>query len=56
MNLVPHFQNTFGAPYYMILRAHFHESMQSLAEELGVKILAASKVMEYDMDAPSVTL
>ena len=55
-NLIPHFQNTFGAPYYVIHRAHFHESMQKLAKKLGVKVLTASKVMEYDMNAPSLTL
>ena len=55
-NLVPHFQDTFGAPYYVVHRAHFHESMQRLATKLGVKILTASKVIKYDMDAPSLTL
>ena len=40
----------------MVHRAHFHDSMQRLARELGVRILTASKVMKYDMDAPSLTL
>ena len=30
--------------------------MQRLARELGVRILTASKVMNYDMDGPSLTL
>ena len=30
--------------------------MQKLAKELGVKVLTASKVMKYDMNAPSLTL
>lgn len=55
-NLVPHFHDTFGAPYYVVHRAHLHESMQRLARELGVRILTASKVMNYDMDGPSLTL
>ena len=54
--MVPHFQNTFGAPYYVVHRAHFHESMQRLAKELGVKVLTASRVIKYDMKAPSLTL
>ena len=55
-NLVPHFRNTFGAPYYVIHRAHLHESMQTLARELGVRILIASKVIDLDLDIPSLTL
>ena len=54
--LVPHFRNTFRAPYYVVHRAHLHESMQTLAKELGVRILTASKVMDIDMDGPSLTL
>lgn len=55
-NLIPHFQDTFGAPYYVVHRAHLHESMQKVAEKLGVTVLTASKVREFDMDAPSLTL
>lgn len=55
-NLIPHFRNTFRAPYYVVHRAHLHESMQSLARELGVRILVESKVMDIDMDIPSLTL
>ena len=55
-DLVPHFRITFGAPYYVVHRAHLHEAMQRLAKELGVKIRTASKVMDIDMDAPSLTL
>ncbi len=55
-NLVPHFQKAFGAPYYVVHRAHLHESMQRLARDLGVKILTASKVTDIDMDVPSLTL
>lgn len=55
-NCVPHFQDTFGAPYYVVHRAHLHESMQRLAKELGVQVLTTSKVLDFDMDAPSLTL
>ena len=55
-NLVPHFQNRFRAPYCVVHRAHLHESMQTLARELGVRIFTASKVTNIDMDDPSLTL
>ena len=55
-DLVPHFRNSFGAPYYVVHRAHLHESMQTLARELGVRILTASKVLDIDMEVPSLTL
>lgn len=55
-NLVPHFQKTFGAPYYVVHRAHLHKSMQQVAKELGVIVRTASEVKEFDMDAPSLTL
>ena len=40
----------------MVHRAHLHESMQMLAKELGVRILTASKVIDTDMNVPSLTL
>ena len=55
-NLVPHFQDTFGAPYYVAHRAHLHESMQKVAKKLGVIVFTASKVREFDMDVPSLKI
>ena len=55
-NLVPQFRNRFRAPYFVIHRAHLHESMQTLARELGVKIITASKVTDIDVNGPSLTL
>ena len=55
-NLVPHFLKTFGAPYYVVHRAHLHRSMQIVAQGLGVIVHTASEVKEFDMDAPSLTL
>ena len=55
-NCVPQFRDAFGAPYYVVHRAHLHESMQRLAKELGVTVLTTSKVVTFDMDAPSLTL
>ena len=51
-----HFRNRFRAPYYVVHRAHLHESMQTLARELGVRIVTASKVTDIDVDGPSLSL
>src|SRR5258708_32124057 len=54
--LVPEFRNNFKAPYYVVHRAHFHTALYKKALELGVQVKVASKVEEYDTEAPSVTL
>ena len=40
----------------MVHRAHLHESMQTLARDLGVNIVTASRVLDIDMNLPSLTL
>lgn len=54
--LIPDFRRSFGAPYYVIHRAHLHDALHKLAMELGVKVELASTVIDYDLDAPSITL
>ena len=54
--LVPDFQRSFGAPYYVIHRAHLHDALYKLALELGVKVELGATVVDYDVNAPSVTL
>jgi salicylate hydroxylase len=54
--LVPDFRRTFGAPYYVVHRAHFHEALYQRAVELGVEVRTGAKVVDYDPDAPSITL
>jgi salicylate hydroxylase len=54
--LIPDFQQSFGAPYYVIHRAHLHDALHNLALELGVKVELDSTVVDYDLDAPSLTL
>ena len=54
--LVPDFRDRFRARYYVIHRAHLHESMETLARELGVRIVTASKVTDVDMNGPSLSL
>lgn len=53
---VPHFQEEYGAPYYVIHRAHFHEAMHKLAVELGVTVKLGSKVVSYRTDEGTIIL
>ncbi|KAH6669063.1 hypothetical protein B0J14DRAFT_599969 [Halenospora varia] len=54
--LVPEFRNNFGAPYYVIHRAHFHDALYRRALELGVDVRVDSRVVKYNLEAPSVEL
>ncbi|KIW56578.1 hypothetical protein PV05_05230 [Exophiala xenobiotica] len=54
--LIPQFEREFDAPYYVVHRAHFHDAMYQLALQLGIEIRINSKVLDYDEDAPSITL
>jgi salicylate hydroxylase len=54
--LVPDFRATYGAPYYVVHRAHFHEALHQLAQKLGVTIRLGARVTEYSEHDPSVTL
>lgn len=53
--LIPDFRETFKAPYYVVHRAHFHDSLYQLALQLGVEVKINQKVIDYDQDTPSVT-
>lgn len=54
--LIPDFERSFGAPYYVIHRAHLHDALHKLAVELGVKVELDSTVVDYHLDSPSLTL
>jgi salicylate hydroxylase len=54
--LIPDFRRAFGAPYYVVHRAHLHEALHKLATDLGVKVEVGSTVVDYDLDAPSLML
>lgn len=54
--LKPDFRDNFGAPYYVVHRAHLHSALHKRAVELGVEVNVNSKVVDYDLDTPSVTL
>lgn len=45
-----------GAPYYQIHRADLHRGLLEAAEAAGVKIKTSARVVDYDFEAPSVTL
>ncbi|KAK5189031.1 hypothetical protein LTR92_010990 [Exophiala xenobiotica] len=51
----PEFSKWFGAPYYVIHRAHLHEVLHDRAVELGVPIELNWRVVKYDLDAGSLT-
>ncbi|KAL2204839.1 FAD/NAD(P)-binding domain-containing protein [Sarocladium strictum] len=52
--LVPEFEETYKAPYYVIHRADFHESLHKLALQHGVEVIINSKVCTYDEENATV--
>jgi salicylate hydroxylase len=54
--LVPDFRDNFRAPYYVVHQAHFHGALHKRALELGVEVRVNSKVVDYDLEAPSIEL
>ncbi|KAH7268004.1 hypothetical protein MRS44_011714 [Fusarium solani] len=53
--LVSNFEESYGAPYFVIHRADFHSSLCRLAADLGVQIITDSKVVDYNESTPSVS-
>lgn len=54
--LMPDFRESFGAPYYVVHRVHFHEVLYERAKELNVDVRVNSKVVKYELKAPAVML
>lgn len=52
--LISEFRNTFGAPYYVVHRAHFHAALYQRALDLGVTVKLASRVDRYDPHSPKI--
>lgn len=52
----PDFTAQYGAPYYVVHRAHLHNALYEQAEALGVKMRLNSKVDEYDAETATITL
>ncbi|KAL3475747.1 hypothetical protein BJX99DRAFT_229213 [Aspergillus californicus] len=55
-DLSPEFRDAYGAPYYVVHRAHLHSALLKRATDLGVTIHLASRVVAYDTTVPSVSL
>lgn len=55
-DLSPEFSTQYGAPYYVVHRAHLHTALYEQAVELGVKMRLNSKVDGYDPETASITL
>ena len=53
--LVPDFERDFGAPYWVVHRAHLHQALLDRALELGAEIRVDSRVTEMDIDTGTVT-
>ena len=53
---VPEFREKYGAPYWVVHRAHFHDAMYRLAMDLGVTVKIASKVEQYEPDSGRIVL
>jgi salicylate hydroxylase len=52
--LVPDFQENFGAPYYVVHRADFHDALYRCAIKLGVTLHVDSRVVSYDAVSATV--
>lgn len=52
--LVPDFRENFGAPYYVVHRADFHDALYRCAMKLGVTLHVDSRVDTYDADSATV--
>ncbi len=52
----PDFEERFGAPYFVIHRAHLHDILHRHAVKAGVNIRLSSRAVEYDVEGGSVTL
>lgn len=54
--LAPDFVENFGAPYYVIHRAHFHSALCQRAYDLGIEIKLGAQAVDFNALAGSVTL
>lgn len=54
-DLSPEFSAQYGAPYYVVHRAHLHTALYERALELGINVRLNSKVVAYDPGTASIT-
>lgn len=50
------YRSDFGAPYYVVHRAHYHDALHKVAVKLGVAIQLGARVVEYQEQKGSVVL
>lgn len=55
-DLSPEFSSQYGAPYYVVHRAHLHAALYTRAIELDVNMWLNSKVDAYDPETASIAL
>lgn len=53
---MPDCEEKFGAPYYVIHRAHFHDALHQRAVQLGVEVVVNARVTEVDPTSGTITL
>lgn len=54
--LIPEFRDNFDAPFYVVHRAHYLNSLEERALELGVEIKLGCRVEVYHPETPKVSL
>jgi salicylate hydroxylase len=53
--LVPEFRENFGAPYWVVHRAHLQQALVYRAADLGARVVVDSRVAQIDFDEGTVT-
>ena len=54
--LVPDCQEKFGAPHYVVHRAHFHDVLYQRALQLGAEVVVNAPVTDVNTNAGIVTV
>jgi salicylate hydroxylase len=54
--LVPDFKERFGAPYYVVHRAHLHSALHQRAMDLNVRVILNSRVDRYAAATGTIVL
>lgn len=49
-------EQKYGSPWLHVHRADLHLALRKRAEELGVELRAGCKIVDYDVERPSVEL
>ncbi|OQD66699.1 hypothetical protein PENPOL_c004G08390 [Penicillium polonicum] len=55
-SLAPDFTEKFGAPYYVIHRAHLHSALCQKVQDMGIEIKLGARIENYNPSVGSITL